>query len=102
MRSIRVPAEIILTFPAEVKVDQTIIETACFACEQHMNSIGMINYKGAMLQTGTLSFGLRVHLHDPAVLKGEVVHQFPAFETGIKPSPKTLTNEEFLSEPENR
>lgn len=94
MRSIRVPADIILTFPAEVKVDNNIIETACFACEQHMNTIGMINYKGPMLQTGTLSFGIRVHMHDPEGFGGEVVHQFPPF--------KTLTNEEFLSEPKDR
>ena len=82
MKTIRIPAEIILTFPAQVKVTDEIAQAASFACEQHLNGIGMINYTGPMIQTGTLSFGLRVHMvEDPVVGgklgKGEVVEMFP-------------------------
>ena len=79
MKTIRIPAEIILTFPAQVKVTDEIAQAASFACEQHLNGIGMINYTGPMIQTGTLSFGLRVHLSDVLVRerRGEVVEMFP-------------------------
>lgn len=94
MKTIRIPAEIILTFPPQVKADDTVIKVAVFACEQHLNSIGMINYNGPMLQTGALSFGLRVHMADaPFVeLKGQVVEMFPG---GLQP------NESKTDEPEN-
>jgi hypothetical protein len=81
VKTIRIPAEIILTFPAQVKVTDEIAQAASFACEQHLNGIGMINYTGPMIQTGTLSFGLRVHMTDPIMGermgKGEVVEMFP-------------------------
>jgi hypothetical protein len=86
VKTIRIPAEIILTFPAQVKVTDEIAQAASFACEQHLNGIGMINYTGPMIQTGTLSFGLRVHMTDPLVNEGaskefkplgEVVEMFP-------------------------
>jgi hypothetical protein len=87
LKTIRIPAEIILTFPAQVKVTDEIAQAASFACEQHLNGIGMINYTGPMIQTGTLSFGLRVHMTDPIVKAsvlgkdftplGEVVEMFP-------------------------
>jgi hypothetical protein len=77
VKTIRIPAEIILTFPAQVKVTEEIAQAASFACEQHLNGIGMINYTGPMIQTGTLSFGLRVHMTDPIMGKGEVVERFP-------------------------
>jgi len=81
MKSIRIPAEIILTFPPQTKVTDEIAQVACFACEQHLNNIGMINYTGPMIQTGALGFGLRVHMSDPVVGeklgKGEVVEMFP-------------------------
>lgn len=78
MKSIRIPAEIILTFPAQVKVTEELAHVAAFACEQHLNNIGMINYTGPMLQTGTLGFGLRVHMDEPIIRStGEVIHQFP-------------------------
>lgn len=63
MRSIRIPAEIILTFPPQVKITDEIIEVATFSCEQHFNSIGMITYEGKMLQVGTLMYGVRAHFH---------------------------------------
>jgi hypothetical protein len=78
MKTIRIPAEIILTFPAQVKVTDEIAQAASFACEQHLNGIGMINYTGPMIQTGTLSFGLRVHMTDPILGKGEVVERMPS------------------------
>ena len=77
MRTIRIPAEIIITFPTQVKVTDEIAQAAAFACEQHLNGIGMINYTGPMIQTGTLSFGLRVHMADPIKSTGEVVERFP-------------------------
>jgi hypothetical protein len=86
VKTIRIPAEIILTFPAQVKVTDEIAQAASFACEQHLNGIGMINYTGPMIQTGTLSFGLRVHMSDVIISesimgermgKGEVVEMFP-------------------------
>ena len=79
MKTIRVPAEIILTFPPQTKVTDDIAQAAAFVCEQHLNKIGMIDYTGPMLQTGTLSFGLRVHLSDVLVRepRGEVVEMFP-------------------------
>ena len=84
MKTIRVPAEIIITFPAQVKVTDEIAQAAAFACEQHLNGIGMINYTGPMIETGTLSFGLRVHLSDVVVRDhkpmGDVVEMFPAPE----------------------
>jgi hypothetical protein len=94
VKTIRIPAEIILTFPAQVKVTDEIAQAASFACEQHLNGIGMINYTGPMIQTGTLSFGLRVHMTDPILVSGkdwvptplgEVVEAFPAehFKMGI-------------------
>ena len=88
MKTIRIPAEIILTFPTQVKVTEEIAQAAAFACEQHLNGIGMINYTGPMIQTGTLSFGLRVHM-DPNPMVGEVVERFPAkpFEMGIAKVP---------------
>jgi hypothetical protein len=64
MKTLRIPAEIILTFGPQVKVTDEVAETAEFACEQHLNSIGVINYTGPMIATGSLSFGLRVHLKD--------------------------------------
>ena len=80
MKTIRIPAEIILTFPPQVRADETVTKVAIFACEQHLNSIGIINYNGPMLQTGALSFGLRVHMADaPSTeLKGQVVEVFPS------------------------
>ena len=82
MKTIRIPAEIIITFPAQVKVTDEIAQAAAFACEQHLNGIGMINYTGPMIQTGTLSFGLRVHMTDPMVKEfkplGEVVERLPS------------------------
>ena len=77
MKTIRIPAEIIITFPAQVKVTEEVANVAAFACEQHLNGIGMINYTGPMIQTGTLSFGLRVHMADPIKPMGEVVEMFP-------------------------
>jgi hypothetical protein len=63
MRSIRIPAEIILTFPPQVKITEEVVEVAMFSCEQHFNSIGMITYKGDMLQVGTLQYGVRAHFN---------------------------------------
>lgn len=77
MKSIRIPAEIILTFPTQTKATPEIAATAAFACEQHLNSIGMITYNGPMLPTGTLSFGLRVHMQDPVESRGQVLEMFP-------------------------
>jgi hypothetical protein len=61
-----------------VKVTDEITEAAIFACEQHLNNIGMINYTGPMIQTGTLSFGLRIHMFNPIDEKGEVVERLPS------------------------
>jgi hypothetical protein len=88
MRSIRIPAEIILTFPPQVKVTDELAEVAAFACEQHLNSIGVINYQGPMLETGTLSFGLRAHFHmqKPPAAGGLVVMR-PHDPTSISKQP---------------
>ncbi len=90
MKTVRIPAEIILTFPPQTKPSEELISVAAFACEQHLNSIGMITYNGPMLATGTLSFGLRVHMEDVPKMKGKVVEIFP----GLPPSEaENKTNE---------
>jgi hypothetical protein len=85
MKSIKIPADIILTFPPQTKPTDELIQIAAFSCEQHLNTIGMITYTGPMLQTGTLSYGLRVHMHDPSSKRvmGEVLELRP-----LEPEPE--------------
>jgi len=90
MKTVRIPAEIILTFPNQGNTPDETVQVAAFACEQHLNSIGMINYNGPMLQTGTLSFGLRVHMDDIPRVRGRVVEMFP----GLPPSEAENKTEE--------
>jgi hypothetical protein len=71
-KTIRIAAEIILTFPPQTKVTDELAGVAVFSCEQHLNSIGIINYTGPMLEVGALSYGLRVHMNERVRNEAEV------------------------------
>lgn len=59
-----VPAKLIITMPmTEAKVDwHKYKPQIVFALEQHLNNMGVIEYKGDMVDIGAIQFGLRCHI----------------------------------------
>jgi len=99
---IEVDAKIILTFPStqqELPVEK-YKDQIVFAVEQHLNSIGVITYKGDMIDTGAVQVGLRVHVKDyESTFPGEVIHQFPQFPKSGRIEPEIITKNKKIERP---